>query len=137
MVRTDRGGKLVTLATLVLVVAALACSSKEDDAFSRLEPVLVAPKDGETFRKFPRTIALEWRKVPEAVRYMVEIELQNPLNGVWLPTPVAMNRQFLTNERLFIEFPGDQPGRWRVVAYNSGGTLSRTSDWSHFEFLLP
>ena len=68
---------------------------------------------------------------------LVEVEMQNPITGVWMPTPVAVNKQFVYTERLFIEFPGDQPGRWRVAAFNANNAKSRTSDWSYFEFLLP
>jgi hypothetical protein len=122
----------------VLVAAVVACSSSQDRAFERQEPELFAPADGESFRRRPpRMLQLEWRKVPGATRYMVELEMQNPLTGVWMPAPVTVNKQSTSTERLFVEFPGDQPGRWRVVAYNINGAESRTSDWSHFEFLLP
>jgi hypothetical protein len=120
----------------ILVLAASGCGqSKEDELFSKIEPVLISPEDGKVMTQFPRNAVLTWRKVEGAERYMVEIEMQNPLDGRWMPAPVYLNRRVVDTERLKIEFPGSQPGRWRVVAITPEGVKSRASEWWRFEFV--
>lgn len=130
-VRTVLGA---TLPVLLLVAAACGPSSAERE-FSKSEPELLAPTDGQQFNKYPRTIALEWRPLPGAQRYLVEIEMQHPNTGVWMPAPVDLNRQIVTEAKIFIEFPGAQPGRWRVQALDESNAKSQFSEWRRFEFL--
>jgi hypothetical protein len=128
---------LWSIALLAALVLALAgCGPTEaDKEFRKSEPELVSPVDGHEFDKFPRTLVLEWRPMEGAVKYMVEVEMQNPNDGTWMPTPVALNKRILRDHKAFIEFPGAQPGRWRVVAYNAHNVESEVSDWWRFEFM--
>ena len=132
-----RFGALVPLLSIALLVLSLAgCgASKEEQAFARTEPTLLAPDDGHIMDNMPRNVVLTWRKVPGAVRYQVEVQMQNPLDGLWMPTPIELNRRLVDTERLQINFPGSQPGRWRVTAINGEGTRSRACDWRRFEFI--
>ena len=124
----------LVLAFLVLAVA--GCGGSPDDAgFARIEPVLIAPEEGTQIDRYPRYVDLSWHKVAGAQRYMIEIEMQNPDDGVWMPAPVGLSRRIVDSERMRIKFPGMQPGRWRVVAINENGVQSQNSEWRTFEFL--
>jgi len=125
---------ILILALLVLGVAGCG-QSKDDELFAKIEPIPISPEDGRIMSQFPRNVVLTWRKVEGAERYMVEVEMQNPLDGRWMPTPVGLNRRLVDTERLQIEFPGSQPGRWRVVAISPDGAKSRASEWWRFEFI--
>lgn len=110
--------------------------SSEDVQFQKTTPELVSPVDGHVYEKMPpRSMALEWRAMPGAVRYEVEIEMQNVNTGVWMPAPVEISRTITDQTKLFTEFPGAQPGRWRVTGISAGDTRSQTSDWWRFEHL--
>jgi len=132
-----RFGALVPLLSIALLVVGLAgCgASKSEQAFAKSEPTLLAPDDGQILDNMPRNVVLTWRKLEGAVRYQVEVQMQNPLDGLWMPTPIALNRRLVDTERMQINFPGSQPGRWRVTAINDEGTRSRASDWRRFEFI--
>lgn len=122
---------------LTLLVASLAgCgTSKEDAEFAKILPETLGPEDGFTSTRFPRIVVLTWKRIPTAERYMVEVEIQNKLDGVWMPAPVYLNRQIVKNPRVQITFPGSQPGRWRVAGVNKNGAKTRLSEWSRFEFV--
>jgi hypothetical protein len=131
-----RFGTLLPLLCLALLVLALAgCGSKAEETFAKIEPKLLAPEDGKTLDNMPRNVVLTWHKVEGAARYQVELQMQNPMDGLWMPTPIGINRRLTNTERLQITFPGSQPGRWRVTAINGNGTRSRASEWWRFEFI--
>ena len=132
-----RIGALLPLLSLALLVLALAgCGASGDEkAFARSEPELLSPEDGTVMDNMPREVELTWHKVAGAVRYQLEVQMQNPLDGLWMPTPIALNRRLVKTERMQITFPGSQPGRWRVTAISEKGTRSRASDWWRVEFI--
>ena len=132
-----RPGTLVPLLAIALLVLTFAgCGpGKEDEAFAKAEPKLLAPEDGKVMDNMPRNVVLTWHKVEGATRYQVELQMQNPLDGLWMPTPIGINRRLTDTERLQITFPGSQPGRWRVTAISGNGTRSRASQWWRFEFV--
>ena len=132
-----RFGTLLPLLCIVLLVPALSgCgASRDDKAFAKSEPQLLSPEDGTVLDDMPREVELTWHKAEGAARYQLEVQMQNPLDGLWMPTPIALNRRLVNGERMKITFPGSQPGRWRVTAINEKGTRSRASDWWRFEFI--
>lgn len=99
--------------------------------FSNATPALVNPPDAVTLTAFPRLIAFEWRPLPDAVRYIVELELQEPTSGEWFPHPYDA-KSSTGDTTLSIEFIGDQPGRWRVTAVSNTGERSLPSAWREF-----
>lgn len=130
------GTLLPLLAVALLVLTFAGCGGgKGEEAFAKFEPVLLAPDDGKILDNMPRNVVLTWRKVEGAVRYQVEVQMQNPVDGLWMPTPIQLNRRLVDTERMQITFPGSQPGRWRVTAISEQGTRSRASDWWRFEFV--
>jgi len=100
--------------------------------FASLTPELIRPANGQTFDNFPRKTILEWKPLPRAVRYVVEIELQDIRTGAWHPIPWTRNRQAVEGTIATINFTGAQPGRWRVSAINDRGVKSKTSEWWEF-----
>jgi len=130
-------GALVPLLSIVLLLLILAgCGGgKAEEEFAKIEPVLLSPEEGEVMKNMPRQVRLTWHKVDGASRYQVEVQMQNPRDGVWMPTPVALNRRIVKNEGMLITFPGSQPGRWRETAISVKGTRSRASEWRKFEFV--
>ena len=131
-----RVGALVPLLSIVLLLLVLAgCGGRSEEAFAKIEPVLLSPEEGEVMKHMPRKVRLTWLKIDGASRYQVEVQMQNPRDGVWMPTPVALNRRIVETESMSINFPGSQPGRWRVTAISVKGTRSRASDWRKFEFI--
>jgi hypothetical protein len=61
----------------------------------------------------------------------VGVEDQNPDKGEWLPAVPAKETQ--ATEYQF-EFPGAQPGRWRVWAVDGRGKEGPKSDWRTFRY---
>ena len=52
-----------------------------------------------------------------------------------MPTPADLARQIVAEAKVFIEFPGMQPGRWRVQGLSDSNEKSQFSEWRRFEFL--
>ncbi|MCM1564474.1 MAG: hypothetical protein NC238_00700 [Dehalobacter sp.] len=96
-------------------------------------PSDLAPPDGSTYvNVYPRTTTLSWSPVEGADSYLVEIEFYSRSNNVWISgDPVTA-----TGTSYTFNFPGDQPGRWRVTALDSTGLriASDPSAWSTFEY---
>jgi hypothetical protein len=106
-------------------------------------PVLVAPADGAVLDTYPRTVALEWAAVTDStgVRfYRIEIELGYPGQpDTWTPIPQGSGYYgdcagHLTRTSCSTtNFPGAQPGRWRVIVAN-GEKRETASVWRTFRF---
>ncbi len=106
-------------------------------------PVLVRPADGATLDAYPRAVTLEWAPVddPAGVRsYRVEIELGYPNQpDVWDPIPDSSGYYgscagYLTaTSCTTTNFPGAQPGRWRVIVANRNDKEA-ASVWRTFRF---
>jgi len=103
--------------------------------FANLKPELIRPANGQTLDNFPRKTVLEWKPLRGAVRYVVEIELQDIKTGAWHPIPWARNRLAVEETKTTIIFTGAQPGRWRVSAINNKGVKSNTSEWWEFFYI--
>ena len=126
----------ITLLLIVLVVAAglwgwPKLADRFAIGFARNSPILMQPDDGVTLSTYPRNVILEWQPMAGATRYIVNVEAQDPATGEWFPHP-GKSRWTTANNFQEIEFIGDQPGRWRVVAIDANNVRSRVSAWSEF-----
>jgi len=101
--------------------------------FQNRRPVLVSPPDAVTLRTYPRIIEFEWKPLEGAARYILELEGHDPFTGKWFPHPYD-SRTPTTDTSLSIEFIGDQPGRWRVLAVDEAGKRSKPSSWHEFYY---
>lgn len=99
--------------------------------FARSAPTLLEPADAVTLTAYPRHILLKWEPMVEAARYVVEVQAQDPETGEWFPHSYQ-SRWTTAESSQAIEFIGDQPGRWRVVAIAGDNTRSRPSEWHEF-----
>jgi hypothetical protein len=98
-------------------------------------PVPASPLNGSILTNFPRTTKLKWETVANANSYMVEIDYRMP--GPEVNNPWATLTTFNTsNLEVSFNFPGDQPGRWRVIAIDRNGVnrQSQPSAWQSFEY---
>jgi hypothetical protein len=90
-------------------------------------------------------MTLQWTEVsdPSGVSHIVEIELGYPGSPEW--TPLAQSaggygdcagrvRATACTTR---DFPGDQPGRWRVTAETGSGKGAGPTPWRTFRFTAP
>lgn len=124
----------VLIGILIIVAGFLAWPMIADRAgvgFARAMPVLLEPADGTTLTDYPRTITFAWEPMPSAARYMLEVQAQDPNTGEWFPHP-GQSRWSSEGPSSTIEFVGDQPGRWNVMAIAADGTRSRSSPWREF-----
>ena len=95
-------------------------------------PVLAQPFNGAVLSNFPRSTFLSWFGVTGAQAYRVEVEYFDPSVELW-KSFFAQNVG--TNSTSFT-FVGAQPGRWRVGAINSAGSLGYMSDWNIFYYIV-
>ncbi len=94
-------------------------------------PVLISPASGVKLWHYPRATTLAWNAVIGAVGYKIERQYQS--GTVWVPYPVvSVTGQY--NTLYTFDFVGDQPGRWRVAAFN-GVTYSVFSAWRTFLYV--
>ncbi len=103
----------------------------------RLEaPGLVAPADGQVFDIFPRDVRFEWRGVRGAASYTLEVDVWGACAGGRWCSDVGTDRTTkydgLTATSHTAGFVGAQPGRWRVQAVNSDGSIGAMSEWREF-----
>jgi hypothetical protein len=103
-------------------------------------PTLVSPVNGAVLSTYPRVLPLEWAAPTLAVRYRVEIDLgYSNLPDRWDLIPD--NSGYYGNCRGWLKvtscatfnFPGAQPGRWRIIAASETGE-ERASVWRTFLF---
>lgn len=95
-----------------------------------ITPTLVSPYTGQKFYNYPRTTTLSWKPVPGATYY--KIEKQYNSSGSWVSYPAVTVSGYYNTSHNFT-FIGDQPGRWRVTAYNSNN-YSTSSGWWVFYY---
>lgn len=137
--KTRRRPTLLTLTLLLpLLILAPSCTSEDPvdpppDPPPAPSPLL--PADQQIFDNVPRTTTLTWTEVSSALRYRVQVE-----SGTGCTTsPIAcqdwtlIEDQETVLERYTFEFPGAQPGRWRV---RSQGLQQTHSDWTAYRHFL-
>ena len=100
-------------------------------------PQQVSPQSGSVFNYFPRKTTLQWKAVPGAASYTVEVDcFQCCQTGAWC-TDVGQTFKIvpgLTATYYTFDFVGAQPGRWRVWAVGSNGQESAKSGWWEFKY---
>ena len=102
------------------------------DNFESSHPTLSWPYDATIFNVYPRLTTLRWLPVSGATHYLVEVQVEIPMDGSWhaLPNyPVAVEETSYT-----FSFVGAQPGRWRVAAVNAKNQNTQYSDWWTFRY---
>lgn len=101
-------------------------------------PAQTSPADGAVFEYFPRTTVLEWRAVPGAASYTVEVEFFNVCPAASCPetSPHQINgdppQSGIEETRYEFNFIGAQRGRWRVRAVDAEGRAGARSPWATF-----
>jgi len=110
---------------------------KRENRLELAAPILLNPKCGATFNIYPRTTHLQWRAVPGATSYTVEIDCFDCcVAGKWC-TEVGRTWLVVPNIRTLsysFDFVGAQPGRWRVWAAGSGRLEGLKSEWCEFRY---
>ncbi len=97
-------------------------------------PVLISPEEATVFNHYPRKTKLVWNPVPEAVRYLVEVDYYYR-NGWHLDYTGQKLRSLMVPTTEFeFNFVGAQPGRWRVAAVLANGEVGVKSEWRTFRY---
>jgi hypothetical protein len=105
-------------------------------------PTLLAPPDGAVLDSLPRTVTLEWAAVSDPTGvgyYRVEIDLGYPDSPDWTRIPDQSGYygtcagELTQTSCTTFNFPGAQPGRWRVIVAN-GSRNETASVWRTFRF---
>lgn len=119
--------------TLILVLAATACSGRE----SLGAPTPVSPAAGTVFDVFPRRTQLVWTRVPGAVTYTVEVDPYCTDRARWCSevgaTQLVYTAAGIPDTTHTFDHVGAQPGRWRVWAVDRAGSAGPKTEWSRFE----
>jgi Ca-activated chloride channel family protein len=103
-------------------------------------PTLVSPPEGAVLTFFPRLIDFEWMPVPGAAGYRIEIDCYHCcVTDKWCSdvNPAAVQARDVKVPTATIEFPGNQPGRWRVSAIDAQGRPGAKTAWRQFTFYRP
>jgi hypothetical protein len=87
-------------------------------------------------------VTLQWTEAANlsGAYYFVEIELGYPNSPNWTPIPQSSGYYGDCKGRLYrtscttLNFPGAQPGRWRVTAENVFGDQVGPTPWWTFRF---
>src|SRR5437762_6226306 len=108
----------------LLIAAAIVCAScvHAKPAAMATKPLdaprIVAPPEGAVLTFFPRNIDFEWAPVDGAARYIVEVDCYLCCAPDRWCSDVGPNRttrsEAASTTFTSTEFPGNQPGRWRV-----------------------
>lgn len=98
-------------------------------------PEQVLPRPGATFDDFPRITLLEWRPVPGAVSYSIEVDCYLCCEtDKWCTDsskpPISASGLQTTSYRF--SWVGSNLGRWRVWAVGADGKDSPKSSWREF-----
>ncbi len=100
-------------------------------------PLLTGPADGVEMHNLPREVWFEWRPVPRAESYTIEIDCEHCCLQGRFCSEVAPSRTFraadLQGTRYRFEWFGDQRGRWRVWA-SAGFIEGEKSAWRMLSF---
>ncbi len=98
-------------------------------------PEQLSPADGIEFDSSTSGIALEWKAVPGAASYTVEIDEYDSGSGLWLSESAgSRTKSGITATSYSFESPVKSPGRWRVWAVSSDGQESEKSSWWDFSY---
>jgi TonB family protein len=128
---------VVGIALAITCACAAHSASSTAPAAPLGAPQLVAPDEGAVLTFFPRTIDFEWRAVPGAATYGIEVDCYHCCaTDQWCSdaNPRALPRHVVTATRFTTEFPGNQPGRWRVWAIDGAGRPGARTPWREFTF---
>ena len=128
---------LMSIALAVTCACATHATSSTAAVVALDMPQLVAPPEGAVLTFFPRTIDFEWKAVPGAARYGIQVDCYHCCAvDQWCSeaNPRVMPRHEVTATRFTTEFPGSQPGRWRVWAIDSSGQPGPRTSWREFTF---
>jgi hypothetical protein len=94
-------------------------------------PALLTPLDKEQLPASSRTVTLEWKPVPNATGYRVEVEELRP-RGLKTARGAAVSRE-VTGTSLTLETRRLLQSRWRIIALDSKGQReSAASPWRTF-----
>src|SRR4051812_40231597 len=86
--------------------------------FTTQQVALERPFSGTFFTNYPRKVELSWRELSGAAAYQVDVQWRAP-PGVPSDFESLPRYPVITEgARHSLEFPGDNPGRWRVTALN-------------------
>ena len=97
-------------------------------------PKLLFPADKAELNAFPRRTVCTWEPVAGAVSYLFEWDYS--ADGVWSQAGNTERTGYsVAGTSFFFDFPGKEPGRWRVSALDAQGRRGRTSEWRTFEYL--
>ncbi len=98
-------------------------------------PEQLSPADGTEFDSSTSGITLEWKAVPGAANYTIEIDEYDSDSGLWLSESAGSKiKSGITATSYSFESPGKVPGRWRVWAVGSDGQRSEKSGWWNFSY---
>lgn len=100
-------------------------------------PTLLSPANGSIFDLYPRNTTLTWAPVDRAATYNVEViacPREDPAHYFTLPW-IDEKSHGLTSTSFSFEFPGAQPGKWRVIPVDANGVKGMPSVWWNFEYL--
>jgi Ca-activated chloride channel family protein len=103
-------------------------------------PALVSPPEGAVLTFFPRLIDFEWTAVRGAARYRIEVDCYECCaTDKWCSevNPSRVQMRDVMVPKFTIEFPGNQPGRWRVCALDDRDRPGPKTAWRHFTFYRP
>jgi hypothetical protein len=93
-------------------------------------PELVAPMEGTKINVFPRKTIFEWKHVEGASKYEIEVEYSD---GKW---HLVKNATTNLVSYTLLDFPGAQPGRWRVRSFSKAtGKAGVYTAWRNFTYL--
>jgi hypothetical protein len=92
-------------------------------------PTLQEPADGITLTNFPRAVTLRWQPVSGATQYRIEIQCDTCGSVPW----TTWKTDTTTSTSYDITWVGDNTGRWRVTALDTGGA-GDPSNWWTFSF---
>ncbi len=100
-------------------------------------PEQLSPADGTVFDSSTSGITLEWKAIPGAANYTVEIDAYDSGSGSWLSESAGSRiKSGITRTSYSFELPVKAPGRWRVWAVSPGGQESEKSGWWNFDYTI-
>ena len=98
-------------------------------------PEQLSPVDGIEFDSSISRIALEWKAVPGAASYTVEIDEYDSGSGRWLSESVGSRiMSGITTTSYSYESQAKVPCRWRIWAVGPDGQESEKTSWWDFSY---
>ena len=115
-------------------------SNTPDEKMARWDvspPVPVRPKPGTVFDNFPRGTEIEWKAVPGAAYYSVEVDCLSCCRpGKWCSdikrTPIAVS--IVPGTIFRFQWFGPNDGRWRVWAVSQDRKETDKTPWQEFSY---